>query len=311
MRAAVITAPRTLEFARLELPDPPAGHVRIRIEGCGICGSNLPPWLGRPWFKYPLTPGSPGHEAWGRVEAVGANTALAVGDRVATLSSEAFAESTISPQHSVVRLPSALDDLPFPGEPLACAVNVFRRTGIAPGQRVAIVGIGFLGAVLTRLAVLADADVTAISRRRSALDIAVGFGATRAASIDGFNSGASREQQSYDCVIEAVGEQHSLDLASSLVRVRGRLVIAGYHQDGPRRIDLQDWNWRGLDVINAHERDHAVYVEGLQKAIDLVESGALDVRPLFTHTLPLSELAAGFRLLETRPEGFMKALVAA
>lgn len=63
-----------------------------------------------------------------------------------------------------------------------------------------------------------------------------------------------------DCVIEATGKQAPLDLASRLPRVRGRLVIAGYHQEGTRTVDMQHWNWRGLDVINAHERDPQVYV---------------------------------------------------
>ena len=50
--------------------------------------------------------------------------------------------------------------------------------------------------------------------------------------------------------------QRSWDLLrrnfDELTRVRGRLVVAGYHQDGPRQVDMQLWNWRGLDVINAH-----------------------------------------------------------
>jgi len=54
-------------------------------------------------------------------------------------------------------------------------------------------------------------------------------------------------------VIEAAGQQWPLDLATELTRERGRLIIAGYHQDGPRQINMQLWNWRGLDVINAHE----------------------------------------------------------
>ncbi len=49
-------------------------------------------------------------------------------------------------------LPPELAGQPFPGEPLGCAMNIFRRSDIQPGQTVAIVGIGFLGALLTRLA---------------------------------------------------------------------------------------------------------------------------------------------------------------
>ena len=47
------------------------GEARVRLEGCGVCGSNLPVWEGRPWFQYPLDPGTPGHEGWGVIEEVG------------------------------------------------------------------------------------------------------------------------------------------------------------------------------------------------------------------------------------------------
>jgi threonine dehydrogenase-like Zn-dependent dehydrogenase len=57
-----------------------------------------------------------------------------------------------------------------------------------------------------------------------------------------------------DVVIECTGMQWPLDLAGELTRERGRLVIAGFHQDGPRQVNMFLWNWRGLDVINAHER---------------------------------------------------------
>ena len=63
-------------------------------------------------------------------------------------------------------------------------------------------------------------------------------------------------------VIEAVGKQWPLDLAGELVGYGGKLIIAGYHQDGPRQVNMQSWNWKGIDVINAHERDLAVACVG-------------------------------------------------
>ena len=53
--------------------EPRAGEVLVDVAGCGVCGSNVPVWEGRPWFTYPLAPGLPGHEAWGQVAAVGAD----------------------------------------------------------------------------------------------------------------------------------------------------------------------------------------------------------------------------------------------
>ena len=72
MRAARIVAPRQGEIDEIAVPEPGAGEVRIQVDGCGVCGSNLPLWRGRPWFHYPIDPGASGHEGWGRVDQVGA-----------------------------------------------------------------------------------------------------------------------------------------------------------------------------------------------------------------------------------------------
>jgi threonine dehydrogenase-like Zn-dependent dehydrogenase len=72
---------------------------------------------------------------------------------------------------------------------------------------------------------------------------------------------------------------------------------------------MQLWNWRGLDVVNAHERDPQVYLEGIRAAASAVARGDLDPSPLYTHTLPLGELGRALELLRERPDGFLKALV--
>jgi threonine dehydrogenase-like Zn-dependent dehydrogenase len=72
---------------------------------------------------------------------------------------------------------------------------------------------------------------------------------------------------------------------------------------------MQLWNWRGLDIINAHERDPLVYVEGMRDAIAAVQTGVMDPRPLYTHTFKLDELSHAFNALDSSPEGFIKALI--
>jgi threonine dehydrogenase-like Zn-dependent dehydrogenase len=315
MRAALVAGPREVRVETVPLPEPGPGEVRLRVEGCGVCGSNLPVWQGRPWFNYPLAAGAPGHEAWGTVDAVGPGvTAPQVGERVAALSYRAYAEYDLAAADAVVALPGALDCDPFPGEALGCAVNVFRRSEISAGQTVAVVGIGFLGAVVVRLASHAGARVIAISRRRFALETAAALGAVASipagdhgdvvARVRALTDGAGCER-----VVEAVGLQRPLDLAGEITRERGRLVIAGYHQDGPRLVDMQQWNWKGLDVINAHERDPRAYVEGIRGAAEAVESGVLDPRRLCTHFYPLDQLGDALEAMHARPEGFLKAVV--
>lgn len=315
MRAAVITGPGRVRVTHLARPEPGAGEVLVRIEGSGVCGSNAPVWEGRSWFEYPQPPGTPGHEGWGRVEAVGPGVdGLAAGQRVAVLSYHAFAEYDVAAADAVVPLPPALDDAPFPGEALGCAFNVCRRAGFEAGQTVAVVGVGFLGAVVVQRAVRAGASVIAISRRASALDVARRFGAAETITLEDHEAVVRRVQsltggRGCDVVVEAVGLQWPLDLAGELTRERGRLVIAGYHQDGRRQVDLQLWNWRGLDVINAHERAASAYVQGMREAVDAVASGDLDPTPLFTHAFPLDRIGEALHALRERPAGFMKALV--
>src|ERR1044071_10376105 len=90
---AIMSGPGRIELKMLEFREPAAGELRVQIAGCGVCASNLPIWEGKPWFEYPFEPGAPGHEAWGRVDKIGEGVRdFAPGDRVAMLSSHAFAE---------------------------------------------------------------------------------------------------------------------------------------------------------------------------------------------------------------------------
>jgi threonine dehydrogenase-like Zn-dependent dehydrogenase len=271
MQAATVVAPVRVECVEAEPPRPGPGEVLVHVEGCGVCGSSLPLWEGRPWFDYPLAPGAPGHEVWGRLDD---------GRRVVALCFHGYAQLDVAPADTIVELPEELDGVPFPGEALGCAVNVVRRANVRSDEAVAVVGMGFLGTTVARLL--------------------------------GSVAEVRRENQSrgeFDVVIEAAGTQGALDTASALVAPGGRLVVAGFHQDGPRTVDLQSWNWRGIDVVNAHERDRQVVVEGMREAVRLAAEGALDVASLVTHRVALPELARAFELARTRPAGFLKAVV--
>ena len=315
MRAAVVTGPRTLRIERVPLPEPGVGQVRVRLEGCGVCASNITPWEGPEWMQFPTTPGALGHEGWGKVDAVGSEVAdVFVGDRVALLSGSAFAEYDVAEAGSVVRLPESLDSAQFPGEPFGCAMNIFRRSDIHAGQTVAIIGIGFLGAILTRLASRAGAIVIAISRRQQSLDLARAMGAAQCIAMDDHYRIIAKVAELTggrfcERVIEATGKQWPLDLAGELAGEGGRVVIAGYHQDGPRQVNMQLWNWRGLDVINAHERDPEVAAQGIRDAIAAVEAGIIDPAMLITHRYPLERLGEALEATRDRPGSFVKAVV--
>jgi threonine dehydrogenase-like Zn-dependent dehydrogenase len=315
MQAAVLIAPRTFEIQETRLPEPGAKQVRIKMQGCGLCASSLPLWEGREWFTYPQQAGTPGHEGWGIIEKTGVDvTAVKPGDRVAFLSNTAYAEYELTEETSLVKLLENLKNQPFPGEPLGCALNIFNRSDIKAGQTVAILGLGFLGALLVQLAKAAGAKVIAVSQREYSLEIAKEYGADEVIKMDDhwrIIEDVKKLTQEKFCerVIECTGKEWPLNLAGELTAERGKLIIAGFHQDGLRQVNMQLWNWRGLDVINAHERDPQMYLNGIKEAVKAVEDGRINPLPLYTHTFRLNQLNEAFEKLETRPDGFMKALI--
>jgi threonine dehydrogenase-like Zn-dependent dehydrogenase len=159
----------------------------------------------------------------------------------------------------------------------------------------------------------AGARVIAISRRPFSLDIARRSGADDVVEMDDHWRIIEEVKEltgghMCDCVIEAVGMQWPLDLAGELTKTYGRLIIAGYHQDA-RQVNMQMWNWKCLDVINAHERDNDKYIKGMQAAMDMIVAGSLEPTFLYTHFYKLDTIDNAFQTLLERPEGFIKAFI--
>jgi threonine dehydrogenase-like Zn-dependent dehydrogenase len=307
MRAAVFLGGGQHAIEEREIRELGPNQVLIELEGCGICASNLPVWQGRPWFQYPLNAGAPGHEPWGRIHALGESVrGLLIGQRVTGLSYRAYAECDVANAEELVVIPEEHDNRPFPGEALACAMNVVDRAQITPGAEVAIVGAGFIGSVAIQIATAAGARVAAYSRRAWSLEQAAAQGAAAARSLDEVDADAGR----FARVIECTGAQAGIDAATKLVAAGGRLVVAGYHQDGLRTVDMQQWNWKGIEVVNAHERQPERYVRGIEAALEGIRQRRLDPWPLFSHSFALDGLDQAFRLMSERPDGFTKAVLA-
>jgi threonine dehydrogenase-like Zn-dependent dehydrogenase len=313
MKAAQFIKPGCIDIVEVPRPAPKDKQVLIKMEGCGICGSNIPMWEGREWFNYPAEPGNPGHEGWGVVESVGQNVEeFSPGDRVTMLSYNAFAEYDIAEKSAVVKLPES-DGLNFPGEPLGCAMNIFSRSNIKIGDVVAVIGIGFMGALITQLASKSGAEVISISRRQFSLDIAKKMGADYTIKMDDHwkiidkVKNISKEALCTH-VVEAVGLQWPLDLAGDIVREGGRLIIAGYHQDGLRKINMQQWNWKGIDIISAHERKQNKYIDGMKKAVNAVKKNILTPSELYSE-FNFEDINKAFDTAVKRPDGFIKAVI--
>lgn len=314
-KSAVIESPGKVVAKESEIPEPGKEEVRIKLQGSGVCASNIPVWEGREWFDYPVEKGNPGHEGWGIIDAVGEDVhGFAVGERVTGLTYNAYATYDIAKPENLVKLPDFLDDKPFPGEPLGCAMNIFSRADIQTGQTVAVVGCGFLGLLLIQLAKSKGAKVIAVSRRQFSLDAATEAGADETVKMDDHYKIIEKvkeltEGKFCERVIEATGKEWPLNLSIELTGERGKLIVAGFHQDGMRSVNVQMLNWRGIDMISAHERDSQKYVDGIKAAIVAIQKNEMDPFPFFTHMFFLDEMESAYKNLTERPDGFIKALI--
>ncbi|HVA86557.1 MAG TPA: zinc-binding dehydrogenase, partial [Candidatus Saccharimonadales bacterium] len=110
-----------------------------------------------------------------------------------------------------------------------------------------------------------------------------------------------------DLAIEASGTQAGLTLAGELVQAHGTLAILASH--GTREVVVGMWNWKAIDVVNAHVRDPRRLHESMRVGIELLESGQFDFSPLVTHRYPLADIGKAFTDLRGKPNGFIKAVL--
>jgi len=310
MKAFALASPGQFKMFEKGVPLPGDDDIQVKVKVCGVCSSEVAVWRS----MEPEEPLFLGHEVSGEVTEVGKNVKrFKKGDRVSVLAEQGFAEYVCVHEEYAVPLS---DETPYElglGEPLACAMNATKRTNVEIGDTVAIIGLGFMGQLILQGVKLKGAStIIAIDTREEALDLAKELGATTVINAKEDVRKKVMEMtnhQGVNVVIEATGTQPALDLATDIVKIRGSLIIYGYHQGPPRTTNMQQWNWKGLDVVNAHERDPYVYMEGMKLGIKLLEEGLIKMSPLVTHTFPLEEVNNAFEASVSKPEGFFKAVV--
>jgi threonine dehydrogenase-like Zn-dependent dehydrogenase len=311
MKIAQISEPGAIRLLEVDDPIPGAGQVLLKVLACGICGSDLNAWRGVPGIEYPLAPGLPGHEVWGEIVELGpgvdASLGLLPGRKATGLFQAGFAEYAVSNADELVAIPPSFGDDPLLGEPLACAANIVRRTQWRDDDILAVVGFGYMAALVVLL-LFAERPGrwVAISRRAESRAIAMKLGAE--AAVD-FQDVPTDWWDKHSVVLECAGVQQTLDYATWLTAYGGRLVVAGYHADGPRTVNMQSWNWKGIDVVNAHERQPRAYLQGLSEGLRLVGSYKLGIGRLLSHRWPLGQLELAFRTAMNRPPGYVKGMV--
>ena len=301
-RVAEVVGPRTFAVREQEFEPPAAGRVLVRVSQVGICASDLDDWRRGP------APGEAplrlGHEPVGVVHAVGAGVeGLRAGEVVTGRLVPCFADYVTADPSDVVVVPDGADPALALGEPLGCVVEGYRRAVPAVGASTAVIGLGFMGLVMTQLLARSPVSaVWAIDPRADARSTALATGATGAFSPGSVALGG------VDLVVEASGTQAGLDLASELVAEHGTVSVLGYHQSR-RGVDMSMWNWKALDVVNAHVRDGRLLAAATRSALRLLAAGRLDLAPLLTHHFPLERAGEAYEALESKPEGFHKAVI--
>jgi 2-desacetyl-2-hydroxyethyl bacteriochlorophyllide A dehydrogenase len=308
MRAIVLDRPGGFRVAELPDPVPGAGQVVVKVEACGVCGTDIHIMDGEfPPTPYPITPG---HEFAGVITAISPDVTLSlrVGDRVAVDPSlycgyckrcrsgrdnlcenwaaigdtidGAFAEYVAVPAVNAHKLPGHLDGQQGAMvEPLACAVHGLRRLGTVFGDSVVLTGAGTMGLLLLQLLVHSGSGpVTVVDRVAERLAAARKLGASRTvpdlASLDG---------ERFEVAVDATGVAPVIEAAAGLLDRGGRLLVFGVSAAdasiaaSPFRIYNDEITITGSMAI----------LRSFAPAIDLLASGAVDVGPLLSEPLPL------------------------
>lgn len=338
MKALLLSQYRHLELADVAQPAPQPGEILVRVAACGICGSDVHGYDGSSGRRIP--PLVMGHEAAGVVAEVGAGvTGFHEGDRVTFDStvycgecrncsrgdinlcdrrevlgvscgdyrrSGAFAEYVTVPARIIHRLP---ENLPFEQaallEAVAVALHAVSLVPITPEDSALVVGAGTIGVLLQqalRAAGCARVFVSDIDPTRLARSQKLGATATLSGKIPeqiaDLTNGAG-----VDVAIEAVGNNEAVNTAIDSVRKGGNVVLVG-NVSPTVTIALQKVVSRQLRLQGS-----CASAGEYPKAIELISSGAINVKPLISAVAPLAEGPQWFERLYAREPNLMKVVL--
>lgn len=278
-----------LEVIELEVPEPGPGEVQVKGSMCGICAWDLNT------FRNGTAAGRaapPGHEGVGYVTNVGAGVVgLAEGDRVA--GGGFFSLQNIRAERLYRLPPSTLADEYWLVEPVSCVVTGVDHCALRIGDRLAVVGCGFMGLLLVQCLARSFAErLIAFDVAPARLQMALDFGAHAAynPSEPGFEETLAQVKAlGIDTVVDASGSQAGFALSNRLVKRGGRINLFGWIH-GPATFVGDDWHGGGYTIVNSSPS--ARLRDPFPVAIRLLESGMVKTERLVTHVVPLEEMAA-------------------
>jgi L-iditol 2-dehydrogenase len=327
MRAALYYNNRDIRIVEMPRPRTGPGELLMRVEACGICGSDV-----MEWYRTPKAPRVLGHEAVGVVEEIGHGVkAYSVGDHIfvshhvpcntcrrclrgehttcetlhrTNIDPGGFAEyarvPSINVDRGVFKLPEEVSYIEgVLIEPLGCAVRGQRKLGMEPGDSVLIIGSGVAGILHIQLARLRGAQpILAADINEYRIKAAERFGADQAFDARGDLPESVREANDgrlTDRVIVCTSALEAIRTAISCVEEGGRIL---YFAPTPPGVELSlNFNvfWmRQLTLTTSY----AAAPADLQVALELIRHRRIRARDMVTHKLPMEEIAEGFRLVE-------------
>ncbi|CAN7214913.1 zinc-dependent alcohol dehydrogenase family protein [Mesorhizobium amorphae] len=322
MKAIRLEAVGSIALCEVGKPSAGPDDLLVRIEACGVCGTDRHLFHGEFPCKPPVTPG---HEFSGIVEAVGAAVlGFSVGDRVTgdpniacgrckhchagrvNLCSNlnaigihrdgGFADYVVLPQKQAFLLPADLK--PTHGafcEPLACCLHGVDLAAIKPGASVAVLGGGVIGLLTVQLAKLAGATTIILSTRQaSRRSLAQDLGATATVDpgaadvIDAVAGPSGLVPGGVDVVFECAGVRDTVEQSMRLARAGGTVVIVGVVPQGMKvAFEPFDLLFRELKVLGSFLNP---YTHG--RAAQLIASGAIEIDRLISRQVTLEEAPA-------------------
>ena len=301
-------------------------EVRIAVAYVGICGTDLHIFHGDMDERVTM-PATIGHEMSGTIVELGPDvTGWSVGDAVTVMpldwdgtcpacraghqhicqnldfigidSPGALQENCNVPVSTLVGLPQGLSlrDAALV-EPVAVAVHDVRRSELGAGDKAVVIGAGPIGVLIATVATAYGAEVVVAeidpNRRAAAEEMGLRTldpsAVDQVAWVEEWTDGVGA-----DVVFEVSGAAAAVLNATSLVRVRGTLVVVAIHAQ-PRPIDLHRLFWRELRILGARVYERRDF----ERAIELIDDGTIPAQKLITRIVPLGDVASAFETLES------------
>ena len=308
---------RKLEVRGMDIPEPGPDDVMVAMEACGICTWDVVSFLGR-FGRYQAYPFCAGHEGVGRVVRIGERVkSVMAGQRVAMLElpvgtpgGPLMARHALRAERHVWVIPEGV----MPAElwivePAVCVVNGIVHAGIQPGDRVAVVGTGYMGLLFVQVlqrSLLGNLTAFDVDAQRLAL--ASELGADDAVRLA--PGSIPREYaRSFDVVIETAATSESLTTTFALAKTGGTIETFAWHHH-EQTFDLENWHMEGWRIVNAVPEMNPHFADLYPRTIALMAHGTISNRKLVTHVGPLDRASEIYSAAADRSGGYLKGVIA-